>query len=96
MADIFQNRHFYEREMLLNVPDDDLGAVTLAGVVPKLSETPGSVVWSGHRIGQDTREVLKAFGHLTDEDIDAPGKGKRRLLRSHGEKQAIARGRRRS
>lgn len=71
MADIFRDPHFRARDMLLDVPDDDLGTVTLAGVVPKLSATPGSVVWAGHRTGQDTRSILKRFAHLSDEDIDA-------------------------
>jgi crotonobetainyl-CoA:carnitine CoA-transferase CaiB-like acyl-CoA transferase len=70
MADIFRDPHFSARDMLLEVPDDDLGTVTLAGVVPKLSKTPGSVVWSGHRTGQDTREILKRFARLSDQDID--------------------------
>ena len=71
MADIFQNPHFHARNLLLDVPDDDLGTVKLAGVVPKLSGTPGSVVWAGHRTGQDTRAILKRFAHLSDQDIDA-------------------------
>lgn len=70
MADIFRDPHFSARDMLLEVPDDDLGTVTLAGVVPKLSKTPGSVLWSGHRTGQDTREILKRFAHLSDQEID--------------------------
>jgi crotonobetainyl-CoA:carnitine CoA-transferase CaiB-like acyl-CoA transferase len=71
MADIFRDPHFRARDMLINVPDDDLGTVTLAGVVPKLSKTPGSVIWSGHRTGQDTRSILRRFAHLSDQDIDA-------------------------
>lgn len=57
--------------MLVKVPDDDLGDVTLAGVVPKLSSTPGAIRWSGRRIGQDTREVLRDLGGLQDTEIDA-------------------------
>lgn len=71
MADIFSDRHFRHREMLLQAPDDDLGQVTLAGVVPRLSETPGRVRWSGRRVGQDTREVLRRIAKLTDSEIDA-------------------------
>jgi crotonobetainyl-CoA:carnitine CoA-transferase CaiB-like acyl-CoA transferase len=70
MADIFRSPHFSARQMLLNVPDDDLGSVTLAGIVPKLSRTPGNVVWAGRRTGQDTRSVLKQFCDLSDEEID--------------------------
>ncbi len=70
MADIFQNPHFSARDMLLKVPDDDLGSVTLAGVVPKLSATPGSVAWAGRRNGQDTIAILKDFCDLGDQAID--------------------------
>lgn len=71
MQDIFADPHFAEREMLVRAPDDDLGEVTLAGVVPKLSMTPGAIRWSGHRVGQDTRDVLRALAGLSDQDIDA-------------------------
>ncbi|MBS0530708.1 MAG: CoA transferase, partial [Proteobacteria bacterium] len=70
MADIFRSPYFKAREMLLKVPDDDLGSVTLAGVVPKFSRTPGKVMWSGRRTGQDTRSVLKEFANLSDKEID--------------------------
>ena len=70
MADIFRSPHFTAREMLLKVPDEDLGSVTLAGIVPKLSRTPGKVAWAGRRTGQDTRSVLKEFGGLNDREID--------------------------
>ena len=69
MADIFADRHFREREMLVKTPDDDLGEVVLAGVVPRMSGTPGSVRWSGHRPGQDTRAVLRQMTKLSDADI---------------------------
>jgi crotonobetainyl-CoA:carnitine CoA-transferase CaiB-like acyl-CoA transferase len=71
MADIFQDPHFAARGMLVPAPDDDLGTVTLAGVVPKLSATPGALHWSGRRVGQDTRTVLQRFAQLTDAEIDA-------------------------
>lgn len=62
VADIFLDPHFRERGMLAEVPDDDLGTVTLTGVVPKLSRTPGHIRKSGGRIGQDTRSVLHEMG----------------------------------
>lgn len=71
MADIFQDEHYRAREMLVQTPDDDLGSVTLAGVVPKLTRTPGAVRWSGHRTGQDTRAVLKDFAELSESEVDA-------------------------
>lgn len=71
MADIFEDPHFQARGMLVQAPDDDLGEVTLAGIVPKLSRTPGRIRWSGHRLGQDTRSVLRSLTKLADSDIDA-------------------------
>lgn len=59
VADIFAEQHFRDREMLLEVPHPDLGAVTVPGVIPKLSKTPGTVRHPGHRIGQDTFDVLQ-------------------------------------
>lgn len=70
MADIFRDPHYKAREMLVPTPDDDLGSVTLAGVVPKLSATPGALRWSGHRVGQDTRAFLKETAGLSDAEID--------------------------
>jgi crotonobetainyl-CoA:carnitine CoA-transferase CaiB-like acyl-CoA transferase len=71
IADIFEDPHFKARDMLVSTPDDDLGQVTLAGIVPKMSKTPGRIRWSGHRLGQDTREILRDLAHMTDGDIDA-------------------------
>lgn len=69
MKDIFSDPHFKERSMLIEVPDDDLGKVTLAGVVPKLSATPGKVKWSGRRIGQDTEKILTRYLGLSEAEI---------------------------
>lgn len=70
MADIFSSPQYLERDMLVATKDDDLGSVTLAGIVPKLSATPGRVRWAGHRTGQDTRFVLRQLGKLSDARID--------------------------
>lgn len=71
MKDIFADRHFKARDMLVDVPDDELGHVTLAGVVPRLSGTPGRVRHAGGAIGCDTRQVLGELAGLPDEAIRA-------------------------
>jgi len=70
MSDIFKDAHYRARNMLVPTPDDDLGSVTLAGVVPKLSATPGRLRWAGRRIGQDTRAFLREDAGLPDAEID--------------------------
>lgn len=70
MADIFRDPHYDAREMLAVVPDDDLGTVTMAAPVPRLSATPGRIYKSGGRIGQDTRQVLNELAGLSIQEVD--------------------------
>lgn len=71
MKDIFEDEYFSSREMLVQVQEPDLGTVTLAGVVPKLSDTPGAIRWAGRKAGADTASFLKDRLNLSDERIDA-------------------------
>ena len=70
VADIFADAHYKARDMLVELPDPDLGTVTVAGVVPKLSATPGKVRWAGRSTGVDTRRVLADIAGLTPEEIE--------------------------
>ena len=69
MAEVYKDPHFAARGMLLNVPSSELGEVTLGGVVPKLSGTPGNVKWAGRKPGQDTRTVLAELCNLDGEEL---------------------------
>lgn len=68
IADIYDDPHYAAREMLVRVPHPSLGHTTQAGVVPKLSATPGAIRHTGPEIGADTAEVLRGLG-LTDARI---------------------------
>jgi crotonobetainyl-CoA:carnitine CoA-transferase CaiB-like acyl-CoA transferase len=70
VEDIFQDEHYREREMLVTVPDNTFGTVTLAGIVPKLSATPGAISHAGHEIGEDTRHVLAQVLGFTASELD--------------------------
>lgn len=61
IADIYQDPHFLERNMLVKVPHPKIGHTTQMGVVPRLSRTPGSIRHTGHELGQDTANLLAAF-----------------------------------
>jgi crotonobetainyl-CoA:carnitine CoA-transferase CaiB-like acyl-CoA transferase len=65
VADIHADPFFRERELLVEVDDEVHGRMTVTGVVPKLSATPGGVRrparWT---VGADTEEVL---GELHEE-----------------------------
>jgi crotonobetainyl-CoA:carnitine CoA-transferase CaiB-like acyl-CoA transferase len=70
MADIFADPHFAARGMLAKAQDDDLGSVTVAAPVPRLTQTPGRINKAGGRVGQDTRGVLGELLNLSADEID--------------------------
>lgn len=70
IADIYDDPHYADRQMLVQVPHPVLGHTTQAGIVPKLSRTPGSIRHTGPAVGEDTLAILKEMGMAPDA-IDA-------------------------
>ncbi len=70
IADIFGDPHYRARGAIVNAPHDDLGSVSMANVVPRLSGTPGRVRHAGRRVGQDTRRVLSELLGLAAGELD--------------------------
>ena len=62
IADIFADPHFAARRMLPKVPHPVLGHTVQAGVVPRLSATPGGIRHTGPELGADTQAVRLACG----------------------------------
>lgn len=62
IADIYDDPHYLARDMLVKVPHPDLGHTVQAGVVPRLSRTPGSIRHTGPAVGADTHAVLAELG----------------------------------
>ncbi|VTU46505.1 Succinyl-CoA:(R)-benzylsuccinate CoA-transferase subunit BbsF (plasmid) [Variovorax sp. SRS16] len=58
LPDVFDDPHFKARQMLIDVPHPVLGSARQQGIVPKLSETPGSVRWAGPEAGADSTGIL--------------------------------------
>ncbi|WP_454689236.1 CaiB/BaiF CoA transferase family protein [Achromobacter aloeverae] len=70
IADIYADPHFAARHMLVDVPHPALGQVKQAGIVPKLSRTPGAIRHTGPDIGADTERILRGLG-MDDARIEA-------------------------
>jgi crotonobetainyl-CoA:carnitine CoA-transferase CaiB-like acyl-CoA transferase len=70
IEDIFHDPHFKQREMLVQVPHPEFGELTMMGVVPKLSDTPGKIRHAGHKVGQDTNEVLQKKLGLNEDELN--------------------------
>ncbi|BBP77460.1 MULTISPECIES: CaiB/BaiF CoA transferase family protein [Pseudomonas] len=69
-ADIAQDPHYRARNMLLDSHLDDGTPVTLPGIVPKLSLTPGEVSRPAPRLGEHTTQILDALGIEPDRQAD--------------------------
>ncbi len=65
--DMVEDPHYAARENLVTVEDPEIGAFPMQNVVPRLSETPGEVRWTGPALGQHNDEV---YGGLLKLDED--------------------------
>jgi formyl-CoA transferase len=70
VADIAADPHYAARDMLKQVQLDDQSTVTVPGIVPKLSRTPGTHRRNAPQLGQDTDRILGQMG-LTAQQIQA-------------------------
>ena len=67
IADVVADPHFRARGMVRDFDDPDLGRITVPGVFPVLSDTPGDVAWLGpQEVGASNDDVWGGIG------IDAP------------------------
>src|SRR5919107_393374 len=58
--DVYEDPHFRERGLLVEIDDEVHGRITVPGVVPKLSHTPGSIRQPARwTVGADTQAVLE-------------------------------------
>jgi crotonobetainyl-CoA:carnitine CoA-transferase CaiB-like acyl-CoA transferase len=72
IADIFEDPQFRAREMLVDAVDDEIGTYKAPGIVPKLSETPGSLRWSGRaEPGTDNGDVYGGLLGCSDAELAA-------------------------
>lgn len=70
IADIAEDPHYKDREMILDSFLPDGTPVKVPGIVPKLSETPGEIRREAPLLGQHTDEVLASIG-ITEAQRDA-------------------------
>jgi succinyl-CoA--D-citramalate CoA-transferase len=57
IEDIFRDPQYRAREALVRVPDAELGEAIVQNVVPKFSQTPGSVDFLGPTMGEHNEEI---------------------------------------
>lgn len=70
VEDIFEDPQLKARDMLVEVPDDELGTVVQPGIVPKLTRSPGRISWNGPLVhGSHNADVYRGLLTLTEEEL---------------------------
>jgi succinyl-CoA--D-citramalate CoA-transferase len=69
--DMMSDPQYAARENIVSVEDPEIGEVPMQNVVPKLTETPGEVRWTGPTLGQHNEEVYGGVLGLDEEAIAA-------------------------
>jgi crotonobetainyl-CoA:carnitine CoA-transferase CaiB-like acyl-CoA transferase len=54
--------HVISRDILVDVPDAEMGRLPMHNIIPRLSETPGRLRRPAPRLGEHTAEILGALG----------------------------------
>ena len=62
-VDMFSDPQFIARQMIESAKLPDGKDFKIPGIVPRLSETPGSTEWIGPALGAHTEEVLQSLGY---------------------------------
>ena len=68
VADISDDPHFQERN-IVEIDDPRVGPISMVGVVPRLTATPGEIRWAGPDKGQHTAEVYREWLDLGPDEL---------------------------
>ena len=68
-SDIAEDPHYRERDSLIEFEDPVNGKIAMPGVIPKLSETPGEVKWTGPALGHHNQEIYEGLLDKTKSEL---------------------------
>ncbi|MEU8400084.1 CoA transferase [Nonomuraea sp. NPDC048892] len=66
VSDLAEDPQYAALNTFVEVPDEELGSLTMQNVLFRLSDTPGEIRWPGRRLGRDTDEVLAELDYSGD------------------------------
>jgi formyl-CoA transferase len=61
-SDLASNQYIEEREVLVNLPDADMGQLPMHNIVPRLSGTPGVMRMPAPQLGEHNQEIYSGLG----------------------------------
>ena len=70
-SDISDDPHYRERESLVDFKDPVHDTISMPGIVPKLSNTPGSIEWTGPELGRHNDEIYRTLLGKSEAEINA-------------------------
>jgi len=70
IADIMEDEHITQRKTMATREDEVLGDITIPGVVPRLSASPGKIAHLGPTLGNATERVLQDLLDMTPGEIE--------------------------
>ena len=69
--DMLSDDQYAARGNIVEVEDPDIGPFPMQNVVPRLSETPGEVRWTGPKLGQHNDEIYGEVLRMSEDEVDA-------------------------
>ena len=67
--DMLSDEQYAARQNVVEVEDPEIGPFPMQNVVPRFSETPGEIRWTGPKLGQHNDEVFKDLVGMGEEDL---------------------------
>ncbi len=75
-ADIATDPHFKARDNLATIVDEEMGAIVMPAVVPRLEGTPGRIAFAGPPLGAHNDEIYKGLLGKSDADLEVLREGR--------------------
>jgi crotonobetainyl-CoA:carnitine CoA-transferase CaiB-like acyl-CoA transferase len=75
IADILADEHVRAREMVVTLPDADIGEAPMHAITPRLSGTPGTFRLPAPRLGEHTEALLAEIGIGGNECVELRARG---------------------
>ena len=75
IQDIVRDVHYQARDMIQTHKLGDGKNISLPGIVPKFSDTPGQTQWLGPKLGEHTEEILQALGYSNEQQTQLRSTG---------------------
>ena len=75
IQDIVRDVHYKARDMIQTHKLNDGQEISLPGIVPKFTATPGETNWLGPTLGEHTEEILHAIGYSDEQQMQLRNTG---------------------